>query len=188
MLKSLKRAVKFNRTVKLSRPLGPSDGPGGRAVLLGGQEIDELEAVLPYTSATPMRARLEQGDLCYAARNEEGEVESFVWIASGRNVYFYEFDADIAVPDRVAYFYDAYTVPGARGRGLMVELLEGSLAALRDASFAVDHCEAWTSARNRAAVRAFEKAGFEVYGSYRWLALGPARLHRSDLKIGDNGR
>ena len=184
----LKRAIKFDHALKLARPLELAERPHRAPARLDERGVDRLEARIPYKSATPMKERLQRGDLCYAIRDGTGEAASFVWVASGRGVYFYELGADIWVPGSVAYFYDAFTLPEARGQGLMPELLAGCVAALRDADLPLERCEAWTSARNAAAIKAFGRAGFGVYESYRWLAVLPARLHRGSPKIGENGR
>jgi len=85
----------------------------------------------------------------------------------------------------VAYFYDAYTFPEARGQGLMSGLLKGSVSVFEGSS--VRRCEAWIERANRASIRAFEKAGFRAYGSWCLVAVGPLRLVRGAPRIGPYG-
>jgi len=168
--------------LKLSRSAKPAHPPKLAPVRLGEAEAGRLEQRIPYSAVLPMRERLGLGDRCYAIQDEAGENKSFLWVASRRAVYIYELREKVWVPENVAYLYDAFTFPEARGRGFIGELVRGVLVDLRDSP--VERCEAWISRGNRASLKAFEKAGFRIYGSWLLAAVGPLRLLKGDPAIG----
>ena len=67
------------------------------------------------------------------------------------------------------YFYDAFTMPAWRGRGLFFGLLSGLLAHARGQGF--DRGLIIVDTRNRASRRVIEKAGFEIVQAVTRLEL-----------------
>lgn len=182
MLSRLKTKAKFAHAFKLTLPVARIEEPERVPVLLSAKDVRGLEERLSWRAAVPVEERLRAGDRCYAALTEAGEVGSFVWVASGREVYVYELGESVRVPHNVAYFYDAFTFPEARGAGLIAETIRGIVAELENSH--VERCEAWVVQRNKPSLRAFRKAGFRVYGSWRVAAVGPVRLCTGEPWIG----
>lgn len=177
-----KRFVRFYPTTKMARCVGSATTPAPTQETTGVMRLDWegigfLESRYPHVSAVPMHERLMAGDACYAipAGGPDG-VEAFVWVVSGRSFYVPEIAADVWVPQDVSYFYEAFTFPSSRGRGLMSTLLLGTVAALADERPPDHRCEAWVARRNRASSRAFEKAGFRPYESFLFASVGPVHL------------
>ncbi len=179
----MKTKVKFAHMLKLTLPVAPIKKPERAPVLLGLEEVRRLEERVPYRSTVPMEERLRAGDRCYAILSDAGEVESFTWILSGHRVYVYELGDSIWVPESVAYFYDAFTFPKARGGGLVGETIRGIVADLQGSQ--IRRCEAWITSGNKASLRACGKVGFRVYGSWRVAAVGPVRVCPGEPWIGD---
>ena len=184
-LKGLKRKVHFTHILKLTLPITPS-GKSGRVpvVLLGPEDIRRLEQRVPYHSAVPMEQRLGAGDRCYAVLTDTEDVGAFIWVASRREVYVYEIQDTVWVPESVAYFYDAFTFPEVRGRGLIAQIICGITVELKGSS--IQRCEAWIAKRNTASRRAFGKGGFRVYGSWWGVVVGPVRVCFGEPLIRDS--
>jgi hypothetical protein len=182
MLSRLKAKVKLVRMLKLTLPVTPVEEPERMPVLLGPKAARRLEGRLSYHAVVPMEERLHAGDRCYTILNDTGEVQSFTWVASGHEMYVYELEESVWVPENVAYLYDAFTFPEARGTGLIAETARGIVADLEDSS--VERCEVWIAQRNTPSLRAYDKAGFRVYGSWRVAAVGPVRLCTGEPWIG----
>jgi len=182
MLSNLKTKVKFACVLKFTLPVFKTEAPEWTPVLLSAKDARVLGDRLSYRVVIPAEERLRAGDRCYAMLNETGEVLSFTWVASGREVYVYELGGSVWVPNNVAYFYDAFTFPEARGAGLIAKTTRGIVADLEHSH--KERCEAWIVRRNTASLRAYRKAGFHLYGSWRVAAVGPVRLCTGEPWIG----
>lgn len=182
MLSRLKTKIKLVRMLKLTLQATPNEEPERMPVLLGAKDARKLEERLPYHAVVPMEERLRAGDRCYAMLTGAGETQSFTWVTSGREVYVYELGKSVWVPENVAYFYDAFTFPEARGTGLIAETVHGIVADLENSP--VERCEVWVAQGNTPSLRAYDKAGFRVYGSWRLAAVGPVRLCTGEPWIG----
>jgi RimJ/RimL family protein N-acetyltransferase len=123
-----------------------------------------------------MTERLRAGDACYAIRDGEEGYGAFVWVATGRSFHIPEVRAAVWVPEDVSYFYEAFTFPEMRGRGLMSGLLSRAVADLAETRPPDHRCEAWVARRNKASVRSFQKAGFEPQESFVSASAGPLHL------------
>jgi RimJ/RimL family protein N-acetyltransferase len=177
----------FHLILKLTRPAGTGEKPQKAPVRLDRGSVRSLESRFPYEIAVPMQKRLEDGHECYALQNDAGEYESFIWIASGHGLYAAELGTYIWIPENVAYLYDAFTWPELCGRGLFTELIRGLVAASGLSNPLIKRFEAWVGRGNKASHRAFEKAGFRVYGSYTAAMVGPVRLFTGKPWIEDLG-
>ena len=188
---ALKRRVRqhigFYPTLKLTCPAGIEEKSRRAPVRLDGDSVRRLERRYPHGIAVPMQKRLQDGHQCYALQNDAGKYESFVWIASGHGLYAAELGTYIWVPEDVAYLYDAFTWPELCGRGLFTELIRGLVAASGLSNSLIKRFEAWVDRGNKASRRAFEKAGFRVYGSYAAAMVGPVRLFTGRPWIEDLG-
>ena len=179
--------IGFYPILKLARPAGTGEKPRKEPVRLDRGSVRSLERRYPYGIAFPMQKRLQDGHECYALRNDAGEFESFVWIASGHGLYTVELGTYIWVPENVAYLYDAFTWPKLCGRGLFTELIRGLVAASGYSNPLIERFEAWVDRGNRASICALEKAGFRVYDSYTAAMVGPVRLFTGRPWIEDLG-
>ncbi len=185
--KRIGRRIGFHPTLKLTRPAATGEKSRRTPVRLDGQSVRTLERHYPYDIAFPMHKRLQDGHECYALQNDAGEFESFVWIASGHGLYAVELGTYLWIPENVAYLYDAFTWPELSGRGLFTELIRGLVAASGYSNPSIERFEAWVDRGNGASRRAFEKAGFRVYGSYTAAMVGPVRLFTGRPWIEDLG-
>jgi RimJ/RimL family protein N-acetyltransferase len=185
--KRVRQSIGFHPTLKLTRSAETGEKPGNVPVRLDGGSVRSLERRFPYEIAVPMQKRLEDGHECYALQNEAGEYESYVWIASGHGLYAAELGTYIWIPQDVAYVYDAFTWQELRGRGSFTELVRGIVAASELSNPLIKRFEAWVDRGNKASRRAFEKAGFRVYGSYTAAMVGPVRLFTGRPWIEDLG-
>lgn len=186
MLSRLKTKVKLVRMFKLTLLVTPIKEPGRVPVLLSVKDACRLEERLYHHPVVPTEERLQAGDRCYAMLTDAGEVQSFTWVASGHEVYVYELGESVWVPENVAYFYDSFTFPEARGTGLIAETARGIVADLEDSP--VERCETWIAQGNTPSLRAYDKAGFKVYGSWWVAAVGPVRLCTGEPWIGRRER
>ena len=177
--------VHFTHMLKLTLPITPSEKSGKvPVVLLGPEEIRKLKQRVPYHSAVPMEQRLGVGDRCYAVLTDAESVGAFIWVASRREVYVYEIQDTVWVPESVAYFYDAFTFPELRGRGLIAQIIRSITGDVKGSS--IQRCEAWIPKRNTASRRAFGKGGFRVYGSWWKAVVGPVRMGFGEPLIRDS--
>jgi L-amino acid N-acyltransferase YncA len=174
--KRISQHIGFHPTLRLSRPAGTEEKPQKVPVRLNRGSVRSLERCYPHGTAVPMQKRLQDGHECYALQNDAGEYESFVWIVSGHGLYDTALGTYIWVLEDVAYLCDAFTWPGLCGRGLFTELIRGPVAASRLTHPLVRRFEARVDTGNKASCRAFEKAGFMVYGTYTAAMVGPVRL------------
>jgi RimJ/RimL family protein N-acetyltransferase len=185
--KRVRQHIGFHPTLKLARPVGTGEKPRRAPVRLDGDSVRSLERRYPYGIAAPMQKRLEDGHKCYALENDAGEYESFVWVASGHGLYAAELGTYIWIPKDVAYLYDGFTWPELHGRGSFTELVRGIVAVSGLSNPSIERFEAWVDRGNKASRRAFEKAGFRVYGSYTAAMVGPVRLFTGRPWIEDLG-
>lgn len=86
-------------------------------VLLAAKDARRLEEGLSSYPVVPAEERVDAGDRCYAILTDTGEVQSFTWVTSGHEVYVCELGESVWVPANVAYLYDAFSFPKARGTG-----------------------------------------------------------------------
>ena len=187
LIKGVRQRIGLHPTLKLTRPTGTGEKPRRVPVRLDGDSIRSLEGRYPHGIAVPMQKRLQDGHECFALQNDAGEYESFVWIASGRGLYAVELGTYVWIPENVAYVYDAFTWPELSGRGLFTELIRGVVATFGLSNPLIERFEAWVDRSNKASRRAFEKAGFRVYGSYTAAMVGPVRLFTGRPWIEDLG-
>jgi len=113
----------YRRLVVVAREVaGP---PGSRAKLalsfeyLGQESLDDYMRLRPDADRFEIQRRLLTGQRCALARHN-GEVVSARWVATERAEVPY-LDLVFALPEGVAYVYDVYTTPSARGRGISGE-------------------------------------------------------------------
>lgn len=111
--------------------------------------------------------RLRGGQACAVAR-QGTDVVAYCWMAP-TPVWVEEIaNAVVPAPGEV-YFYDAFTIPAWRGRGLFFGLLSRLLALAHNRGFRRGLI--FVDTRNRASRRVIEKAGFEIVHAVSRLEL-----------------
>jgi len=113
------------------------------------------------------------GETCAIARHGT-DVIGYCWMAR-TPVWVEEIGHAVVPAPGEVYFYDAFTMPAWRGRGLFFGLLSRLLALARSRGF--DRGLIIVDARNRASRRVIEKARFDVVQTVSCLNLcGRPRL------------
>ncbi len=102
--------------------------------------------------------RLRDGQVCAIAHHET-EVVAYCWLAC-TPVWVGEIGHAVVPGPEDVYLYDAFTMPGWRGRGLFSAVIASLLALAR--SRGRKRALIFVGAGNRASRRAIERAGFEI--------------------------
>lgn len=119
------------------------------------------------------RARLAQGDRCFAAW-QDGRIVSSRWIAE-RRAYVAYLDRWLDLEPDEVYLSETFTQPSHRGHG--VSGAAGTRLAAALAAEGYRRILAGVLRENRAGRRAYEKAGYRRVGRIAYLGLGPWRRH-----------
>ena len=166
----------YRRLTIVARPvdLGPATRATRVAVtpeLLGRETVGDYLALRRDTPAAEVERRLATGQRCVLVRREGAPVAAR-WFATGFAEMPY-LDLVSELPDGVAYVYDAYTAPGARGLGISAAAVAYYEHLLRDAGC---HTLLGTAMPENQAGRALVSgAGYEPVGTLGCLRVGPLR-------------
>jgi GNAT superfamily N-acetyltransferase len=147
---------------------------------LDRSEIGKYLTFHPGEGHTEIERRLDRGDVCFLAHSQ-GRIVGAVWATRDCPFVRYLHTELTIAPDEV-YFYDRYTAPDLRGRGIAPALDRYVFDLNRDA---LDFDRAPRVRRaivaiipeNRASLRARAKTGFHVFGRVGYVQLGPWRRH-----------
>jgi hypothetical protein len=164
--------------------LGPPPPPDPEITfrLLGADAARRLLAD-PRSRTDPTIARpvLSDGDLCFAALAGD-RLAAYGWYAMGSVDPRHCGGVAISLPGDVAYFYNGFTQPEYRGKGLYGRLMGLGLRALSDRGIRrVLASVAWT---NSAALKSSFRLGYIDLGCFvgvgrgRWRLLFPPRSAR----------
>lgn len=135
----------------------------------------ELEAVRagsdPGRAAETLRERFRRGHRCFVAEGPGGAVGHVRWV-TGDPPWVPELRRDLLLAPGDAYFYDGFTRPDARRRGLDGLTRTAIFRALRERGFrrAVSYVRADNPAGLRAAAR-----WQRPVGTVRWVRIGRGR-------------
>lgn len=135
----------------------------------------ELDAVRegsdPGRSVETLRERFRRGHLCFVAVDSEGTVGHVRWVTT-EPPHVPELRRSLLLAPGDAYFYDGYTRPEARRRGLDGLVRTAIFRALRERGYrrAVSYVRSDNPAGLRAAAR-----WQRPVGRVRWLRAGPPR-------------
>ena len=107
-------------------------------------------------------------DHWYPVLLKDGTISAFVKLARNR-VYIHDFEAEIALPEGVAFIYDTFVNPDLRCMGLGRSLIDSLSDWLERYNYRAVFChiEDW----NKASVSVFRNAGFERVGTVRYFRL-----------------
>jgi GNAT superfamily N-acetyltransferase len=150
----------------LDRPAPPVALPDGVELIV----MDRFLATGPVADDWHPGAaeRLREGQTCAIARHGT-DIVAYCWLA-GSPVWVSEIGRAVVPARDDVYFYDAFTAPEWRGRGLFSATLSHlvTVAASRGRKRGLIFVEA----RNRASRRVIEKTGFQLVHRVSCLELG----------------
>jgi GNAT superfamily N-acetyltransferase len=151
---------------RLDRPAPPVVLPEGVDLIMA----DRFLATGPVADAWHPDAteRLREGQICAIARHGT-DIVAYCW-AAGSPVWVGEIGRAVVPARDDVYFYDAFTVPDWRGRGLFSAMLSHlvTVAAGRGRKRGLIFVEA----RNAASRRVIEKTGFQLVHTVSCVELG----------------
>jgi len=141
---------------RIDAPAPPSVVPPGVEVRVADQPLAAGDVGARWH---PQAAeRLRDGQACAIAHHET-EVVAYCWLAC-TPVWVGEIGHTVVPGPEDVYLYDAFTMPGWRGRGLFSAVISPLLALAR--SRRRSRALIFVGAGNRASRRAIERAGFEI--------------------------
>jgi GNAT superfamily N-acetyltransferase len=129
---------------------------------------DSRDCALPGLSSDVVAQRLRQGDRCLCARRD-GQVVAYRWMAFGAAPLAY-LGCTLELAEGVAYVYDAYTVPEARGAGI-----SAALWSMAGSALTAEGCHTTVAVllpENRPARRAAGKSPYRQVGRVGYVQLG----------------
>lgn len=108
----------FVRPLDATVPQPGDEGSGIQLRRVAAAEIQDLkEGGDPTQDLRNLVERFERGDHAYAAIAESGQPAHLRWVTTSRG-YIPELDRDLVLSPHQAYFYNGYTRPDMRGRGI----------------------------------------------------------------------
>ena len=162
---------------RLDAPAPPSVLPPGVEVRVADQP---LAAATSGPGGIPMPRSGSATARSCAIAHHETEVVAYCWLAS-TPVWVGEIGHAVVPGPEDVYLYDAFTMPGWRGRGLFSAVISPLLALAR--SRGRSRALIFVGAGNRASRRAIERAGFEIVHTVSRVELwGLTRLWFSGPK------
>lgn len=125
------------------------------------------------TDPRELARRLESGQRCLIARHD-GRMVGAMWVVSGSARIEY-LECELQLTAATLYLCEIYTDVHCRGRGVAPALTNEVLRRCREEGMQL--AIQAILPENRAALRASEKNGFEVYALMSRLRLGPWLRH-----------
>ena len=122
----------------------------------------QLSKMNPYALA---ESRFKKGHLCAVAEDQNGQQLFSLWFLYGPQ----RLNVDFLIKDNEAYFYNAYTLPQKRGRGIYPEVLRLLSLYLYAQGIKKLYCiilPAW-----HASIKGVAKAGFSYLRDLRYIKL-----------------
>jgi SAM-dependent methyltransferase len=166
--------VKWGGISFFERHLNATEGPASPAasgVFIRQLSIAELDEMLeggdPDQDALALAARFRRGERAFGAFDASGRLCHVRWVSTSR-VYVPEIDRDIVLRPREAYFYNGYTRPDARRRGIDGLVRNAIFATLRSEGF-ITACS-YVRLDNPAGLRAASRWQRAV-GTVRYITL-----------------
>jgi ubiquinone/menaquinone biosynthesis C-methylase UbiE len=133
--------------------------------------LPDVDALLtggdPSQNAAALTARFSRGDRAFGAIDSAGRVCHVRWVSAAR-VHIPEIDRDIVPAPRQAYFYNGYTRPDVRRRGVDRQVRRFIFDTLRGEGF--DSVCSYARLDNPAALRAAARYQQPI-GTIRYVAL-----------------
>lgn len=167
----------YRRLIIVARPLESGPPPGAAKIAVATELLDEKTVadyltLRPDTPAAEVERRLRSGQRCVLVRHQGAPV-SARWFATRRADIEY-LDLVFDLPPGVAYVYDVYTDPQARGLGISAAVRSHYETMLREEGC---HTLLGTAMPENAAGRKLVGgAGYEPVGTLGCVRLGPLRI------------
>ncbi len=151
---------------QLSRPIPEiKAGEDAEYSFLNTKSREKAESLTSLVGKEIVNVRFNRGEVCGVARLNS-EVVSYCWVAF-QQAEVGEINRTIKLRNNELYFYDAFTLPDYRGRGLFPALLTAILGFAR--SQGCSRALIFSLRENRPSVRGIEKAGFSLFQSIYFL-------------------
>jgi ubiquinone/menaquinone biosynthesis C-methylase UbiE len=169
----------FERSLDLPEAAEAPHLPGFSAGQFSEADVNALRAGGdPEQSSSALVERFRRGDRAFGAVDRTGGVCHVRWVSTSR-VHIPEIGRDIVLAPRAAYFYNGYTRPDTRRRGVDALVRHHIFSTLR--AEGIDKVCSYVRLDNHAGLRAaarFQRA----IGGMRYLTIGPFRpiLWRAD--------
>ncbi len=142
--------------------------------LLAPDDLDTYLCFHDEDDRDQIEDRFARGDVCHVARHE-GRIVCACWVSRGEHfIRFLHYR--YALGPAEAYFWDSFTDPAVRGRGVAPALAVHMLDWARHEG--VTRVTTAVSPENAANLRARAKSGFRVCGRIACVKLGPYVWHR----------
>ena len=115
-----------------------------------------------------VNARLENGETCYVAHLDGGQMCAYLWTAPGARFARYR-SSDIQIPEKEVYVRDVLTLPEFRGQGMTPRFLNW----LNDELARQGKVRMWAAimGSNYSSQRSFSKVGFVIDKKFYYLSL-----------------
>ena len=126
-------------------------------------DLDTMAALM-YLTRAALRERLTAGQRCFAVV-DGGAVVAFFWATFGVR-RLDEVGLEARLRDDEAWFFNAVTLPAARGRGCYPQLIRHMCGVLRGEGVRRFYIDA--EPHNRASLRGIAKAGFRPVATLRF--------------------
>jgi hypothetical protein len=141
---------------------------------LGPGQAELYRRFRPSTSSAELSRRFARGDRCYVALRR-GEIVDACWAASGRvEVPYLHRSLELGPGD--LYFFDSYTRPEYRGRGLY--MARNAFTAAECGREGFTRLVALVAAEKYAVWQILTRSGLMTSGRYDFVRLGPLRWYR----------
>jgi len=98
------------------------------------EDLDLLQGLKPEKSAETIHARFRRGDLCFVTIDADGKLAHCRWVTVERT-HIPELDRYVALSPGHVYFYDGYTRPDLRRRGIDGAMREFIFKTMRAAGY-----------------------------------------------------
>jgi hypothetical protein len=167
-------ATVFRQLILVERPLDEpvpevKAAADVEVAILDASEIAEYRRFRPDTPEAEIRARLDAGQRCFAARHA-GRIVSARWAAVDR-VWIDYLSCELALAPGEGYPYDLYTAPEFRGHAFSPATSAAMLRHFQGAGFR--RMVGTVLPGNEASFRASAKTGYRPCGRIGCVGMGP---------------
>jgi hypothetical protein len=143
--------------------------------LLVPDDVERYRRFRPSTTSDDVARRFGQGHRCYVAQRR-GEIIDACWAASGIVAVPY-LHRSLKLHEGDLYFYDSYTRPEFRGRGLY--MARNAFTAGECGREGFTRLVALVAAEKYAVWQILTRSGLQTSGRYDLVRLGPWRWYRT---------
>ena len=178
MLKRLAHAI--GRTFPIDSVEKFNSGP----LSSGKEEVRTVQDGTSHHSAVPMEERPGAGDLCSGLLPAVSKAGSVTEVASARAVCECVRGDYVRMPRSMARLYDILYSLEACNAGLVAETVSGLV--VNSPHSWVECCKTWIRRKNVAPLRAYGKAGFTHWVSWRTATIGSRQVYFGTPWVGNS--